>query len=67
MTKKEMRSRIEALGLRVRVDAEWDGEIRVWREYPGDPKREEREAYYTNDPEDAVGTAEDMAKRHGLA
>lgn len=55
MTAKEMRERIRATGCSVRVT---DGEIRV--NLRGGS---EATAYYTNDREDACGTAADMARR----
>lgn len=63
MTRKDMETRIRALGFTVRVV---DGEIRVAQHF-GNGKHDralsERTAYYTNDRADAVRTAEHWAAR----
>lgn len=56
MTRREIKAGVEALGMKVR----WTGNGREMRvNFPGGG---ESTAYYTEDGEDAIGTAKAMAK-----
>ena len=62
MTKREVCQAIRAIGLR----CQW-GEGSFWIEPKGvSRERAEAMAYETSDPDDAIATAKDMARRLGL-
>jgi hypothetical protein len=73
MTVKETRDAIKALpGMTAsRIDGEWRVTINLYRlsdRYPDKntewcEEKQEAMAHYTNDPEDALGTARDMSAR----
>jgi hypothetical protein len=63
VTQRETLDAIRALGLKARFDhanREW----RVWPSIEGFPDAEEAAAYYTDDAEDALYTAQAMAKTY---
>lgn len=61
MTIKETLRTLGTLGLKARWSPEWQ-EYRVTLPDPS-PEREEAIAYYTSDPEDAIGTGIAMLEK----
>jgi hypothetical protein len=65
MTIKETLRTLGTLGLKARWSPEWR-EYRVTLPDPS-PEREEAMAYYTDDPEDAIGTGIAMLETANMA
>jgi hypothetical protein len=62
LTLREVRQRLSLINARIQFDKEY-GEYRVTlQEWPVCARRTEDKAYYTNDLEDALFTAQDMRR-----
>jgi hypothetical protein len=67
LTLREVRQRLSLINARIQFDKEY-GEYRVTlQEWPLYARRTEDKAYYTNDLEDALFTAQDMRRQYSFS